>query len=136
MFCFGFFFVGAQFVVLTSDPDTNGSYCPGRVTFTCNGTNVANGLLWIINGKVNLSFFLMPADNNFPRTVSERNNVIITVIRASLVANSPAINLVSTLTVDRLNPILYSNVYCQFFTQQSSTFFVVAAGNSDIFSLM
>ena len=97
---------------------------------------MANGLQWIINGKVNLSFFLMPADNNFPRTVSERNNEIITVIRASLVANSPAINLVSTLTVDRLNPILYSNVYCQFFTQESSTYFVIAAGNSDIFSLM
>ena len=78
----------------------------------------------------------MPADTNFPRTVSQRNNMTITVIRARSVANSPAINLVSTLTVDRLNPILYSNVYCQFFSQQSSTFFVIATGNSYIISLM
>ena len=96
---------------------------------------MVNGFQWIINGKVNLSFFLLPADTNFPRTVSERNNVTITVIRASPVANSPGrINLISSLTVDRLNPILYSNVYCQFFNQQSSTFFVIATGNSAIIS--
>ena len=97
---------------------------------------MANGLQWIINGKVNSSFFLMPADTDFPRTVSQRNNVTITVIKARTVANSTAINLVSTLTVDRLNPILNSNVYCQFFSQRSSTFFVIATGNSYIISLM
>ena len=95
---------------------------------------MAYGLQWIINGNVNLSFFLMPTDTNFPRTLSERNNVMIIVIRASPVVNFQTINLVSTLTVDRLNPILYSNVYCQFFTQQSATFFVIATGNSDIIS--
>ena len=47
-----FLHVGAQCITLTSEPDTNGSYCPGQVTFTCIGTNVANGWDWVLNGTL------------------------------------------------------------------------------------
>ena len=57
-----------------------------------------------------------------------RNNVAFAVNRASHMENSPGINIVSTLTVESLNPILNSHVSCQFFSQRSLTFFVNPKG--------
>ena len=119
-------------IILTSAPDTNGSYCPGRVIFTCSGTNVANGLEWIINGIVYSTFTLISGDTNFPRTISERNNVTISILSANPVVNSPGINLVSTLSVESLYPILNDYISCQALSQSSSQFLVAAKGNNDI----
>ena len=127
-----FLHVGAQCITLTSEPDTNGSYCPGQVTFTCIGTNVANGLDWVLNGTVYNTFTLMRDDNNFPRLISERNNVSISIISASLVENSPGINLVSTFSVESLNPILNGYISCETLSRSSSQFLVAAKGNNDI----
>ena len=124
--------VGAQFIILTSMPDTNGSYCPGQVTFTCNGTNVANGLGWVLNGILYNTFTLMCGDNNFPQLISERNNITISIIRASPVDNSLGINVVSTLSVESLHPILNDYVTCTTFSGSSSRFLVAAKGNNDI----
>ena len=128
--------VGAQPLILASDPDTNGSYCPGQVTFTCSGTNVANGLDWVLNGIFYNTFTLMRGDNNFPRLISERNNITISIIRARLVDNSPGINVVSTLSVESLHPILNDYVSCTTLSGSSSRFLVVAKGNNDNFSIV
>ena len=36
---------------LTSFPLSNGSICPGSINFTCTGTEVANGVIWRVNGS-------------------------------------------------------------------------------------
>ena len=125
--------VGAQLLILTSAPDTNGSYCPGRVTFTCNGTSVANGLEWIITETLHNTFILNPGDTNFPRTVSDVNNITIRIIRASPVENSIGIDIVSTLSVECLNPILNDYISCRTLFGSSSLFLVLAKGNNDVF---
>ena len=118
-------------ITLTSEPDTNGSYCPGRVTFTCNGTNVAIGLDWIINGITSFTFNLIRGDTNFPRTVSERNNITIRVLSVSLGENTLSINIVSVLTVESLDPILEDTVSCKTFSGPSSRFVVNVRGNNN-----
>jgi len=115
---------------LTSDPDTNGSYCPGRVTFTCNGTDVANGLEWVISGRTYNIFTLSSGDTDFPRTVSNTSSITIRVIDASssLVAGSNGINIISELSVERLNPILDGTVFCQTLAGPSEQFVVRVKG--------
>ena len=115
-------------ITLTSDPDTNGSYCPGRVTFTCNGTNVANGLQWRINGITSYTFTLIRDDTNFPRTVSKRNNITIRVLSVSLGEILQAINIVSVLTVENVDTILEDTVSCETFSGPSSRFVVNVRG--------
>jgi len=114
--------------IVTSDPDTNGSYCPGRVTFTCNGTDVANGLQWLINGSEHYNYILSSSDNDFPKTVSNTNNITIAVISASPVENSNGINILSTLTVKSLHPILDDRVACQTLLGPSMEFVVYSEG--------
>ena len=91
---------------------------------------MVNGLQWQLNGITNISFFLMHDDTNFPRIISERNNITISINTARLVADSPGfINLVSVLTVQSLDPILDNTVSCQFFKHPRSSFVVHVRGN-------
>ena len=116
-------------LTLRSDPDTNGSYCPGRIIFTCAGTNVANGLQWLINGTVYDTFTLIRGDTNFPRRISDRNNINISVISATPVINSLGINIVFVLTVESLDPIQDDTISCQSLSRQTSSFLVHVKGN-------
>ena len=127
--------VGAHELNLVSNPNTNGSYCPGRITFICNGTNVANGLQWLINGNVNNTFILEPGDTKFPRTVSVTNDITIMVISASPVENSLGINVLSVLSVESLYPILDDAISCRTLSGSSSPFVVRAKGNVKIHTM-
>ena len=118
-------------ITLTSDPDTNGSYCPGRVIFTCNGTSVANGLEWVLNGMIHNIFTLTFGDSDFPRRVSsDSSNITIRVISANIAEHFQGIDIVSVLSVISLNPIQDNTVSCQTLSGSSSHFVVGKRGNN------
>ena len=112
---FHMFFAGAQ-LVLTSDPDSNGSYCPGPVTFTCIGTSVSNGVSWVINDTTIYTYNFQPHREMFETIVS---NFTVAVVNAS-VASSSSINIIFTLKADTVNSILGSIVSCRTFCCSSS----------------
>ena len=45
------YFSAAPQLSLTSSPPSNGPICPGPIHFTCTGTEVANRLMWRVNGS-------------------------------------------------------------------------------------
>ena len=89
---------------------------------------MANGLQWIINGRAQFTFTLVRGDTDFPRTVSDRNNIAIRVISVSQGKSPIGINIVSVLTVESLDPILEDTVSCETFSGPSSRFVVNVRG--------
>ena len=93
---------GAAELILTSQPQTSGTFCPGPVTFTCVGTQIGAGLFWEVNGATLVSYGFRVTDT-FPQTLMMEHpleGVVAMVTSASI--NPPGastIDITSVLSV-------------------------------------
>ena len=121
--CISVIVVAGGQLILTSNPDTNGLYCPGSsVTYTCVGNNVANGVSWVINAISIYTFVFSSVNQILPMTVI--NDVgTVRVISASAVSNR-GINVNFSLTIDNINSFDGSNLTCKTFGDSSTLFLI------------
>ena len=99
-------------ILLTSSPDTNGSYCPVTVNFTCFGTNEPIGLGWRLNGSIiNTYAFPNSGMEMFPSVVFVNDILTITVKNAVFIPPSTH-NITSELS-GNVSDLLGSTISCR-----------------------
>ena len=114
-------------ILLTSSPDTNGSYCPVTVNFTCFATNEPIGLSLTLNGSIiNTYAFPNSGMEMFPSVIFVNNIVTITVKNA-VIASSTSHNITSELS-GNVSDLLGSTISCRTITTKSEEFIVYFKG--------
>ena len=91
------------------------------MTFTCIGTNVPNGVSWVINDTPIYTYNYQSHQEMFETRLSD--HLTVAVVNAS-VASSSSINIIFTLKADTVNSILGSIVSCKTFFDSSSNFLI------------
>ncbi len=66
----------ADYELQVSPPNSNGSFCPGEVEFTCIGRNVSSALNWFIN-KSSIAQYVFSSLDTFPYNVNSSFNITI-----------------------------------------------------------
>ena len=117
-----FFFIVAD-ILLTSSPNTNGSYCPVTVNFTCFGTNEPIGLSWRLNGSIiNTYTFPNSGVEIFPSVVFASNVVTITVKNAVFIP--PITHNITSELSGTVSDLLGSTISCRTAVIESEEFIV------------
>ena len=117
-----YFFTVAD-ILLTSSPDTNGSYCPVTVNFTCFGTNEPIGFSWTVNGSIiNTYAFQNNGMEMFPSVVFVNDIITITVKNAVLIP--PATHNITLELSGTVSDLLGSTISCRTITTNSEEFIV------------
>ena len=111
-------FLGGAQLTLTSQPQTSGTYCPGHVTFTCEGSQIIPTLLWLVNGSEETSYNFRNS-HTFPQTLPPLNvdGVIATVTNVSI--NPPGagtIDITSVLSVSDVSVLNGTSLQCETIT--------------------
>ena len=89
------------------------------MTLTCIGTNVANGVSWVINDTTIYTYIF----HSSGRVTVVSDHLTVAVVNAS-VTSSASINIIVALTADTVNSILGSVVSCKTFSDSSSNFLI------------
>ena len=113
--------------MLTSSPDTNGSYCPGTVNFTCVGIDEPFGLGWRVNGSI-VDTYAFPNSGMevFPEVVFVNDIVTITVKNA--VITSLSTHNITLLLSGNVSDLLGSTISCRTAIIESEEFIVRSKG--------
>ena len=110
-------------ILLTSSPDTNGSYCPVTVNFTCFATNEPIGLSWTVNGStLNTYAFPNSGMEMFPSVIFVNNIVTITV--KNVVFIPPSIHNITTELSGNVSDLIGSTISCRSVQTKSEEFIV------------
>ncbi len=83
----------ASYELQVSPPNSNGSFCPGNIEFTCIGRGVHIVLNWLINGS-SVVQYIFHTNHHFPININN-DTVNVTIVNAN---GSINIDIVSTLS--------------------------------------
>ena len=105
-------------IMLTSKPQTSGTYCPGPVTFTCVVTQI-NALLWLVNSSTLTTYtHKFPLPRNFPL-----DGVMAEIINASF-NSPPSFDVTSVLNVNDVSVLNGTSLQCATSFSQSDSFHI------------
>ena len=106
--------------VLTSD--SPGPFCQGPVVFTCNATNIAVVLHWVMDDVRISSYTFNPMDT-YPLNLTVTSSLPAWIQVTSASFNVYTINVVSTLSISDVSVLNGSSLHCedQLFVESNST---------------
>ena len=119
--------VNANKFTLTSRNNINGSFCPGKIIFNCNGREVPVVFYWFVNGTQIGPYIFRDEDLIFPQVITNTPNIRANITDASRVSTT-AINLESVL-VGHLDIINGAHIQCGVANIMSDAYIISNHGN-------